>query len=188
MGAMNTKAEKNILRAFVKLYQKKDLGEISVKEICIEAGVSRVTFYTYYEDIGFLLSEIEEKILFDAGEIFKAWSYVDLSKVRSGTPVPILVDFFTYMHQNMDIFRALYKTHSHSQFIKRFYKMAEETFLEALDRYGPGSLPSEVSTAFCVGALKYAEELWLSGKIKATPDEFALMIQKVIVAILSIES
>jgi AcrR family transcriptional regulator len=185
---MSTKAEKNIIDAFLKLYKKRYLNEISVKDICQKADVSRVSFYTYYEDIQSLVSAIEEKALHDATELFKSWPYVDLSKVNKTGLIPMLVDFFTYMHNNTDMFQALFAYHPKSQFIQRYYQLAELSFQESFGIQKGKTFPAETFSAFCVGSLKYAEELWVSGKIKATPEEFALMAQKVIIAILNCDN
>jgi AcrR family transcriptional regulator len=54
-------------QALIQLLEEKDIGYISIKEICEKAGVNRSTFYLHYETIGDLIEEtveyITEKIL-----------------------------------------------------------------------------------------------------------------------------
>jgi AcrR family transcriptional regulator len=185
---MNTKVEKSILEAFLKLYQDKDLNEIRVKEICSKAGVSRVAFYTYYEDIQSLIAAIEEKALYETTEIFKVWSYIDLTTINKNTPISILVDFFTYIYKNIDMFRALFTVHPNSQFIPRFYELAKQACLDTVNRHNVNTFTPEILADFCVGSFKYIEELWIFDKIKVKPVEFALMVQKVIIAIINCEN
>jgi hypothetical protein len=54
--------------------------------------------------------------------------------------------------------------------------------------YRSKTFTANIFVTFCVGSLKYIEELWISGKIKAMPEEFALMVQKVIIAILNCDN
>lgn len=49
----------------VRCASDRDLGEISVKELCENAGVSRVTFYKYYKSIDELLAETARNALAD---------------------------------------------------------------------------------------------------------------------------
>ena len=43
--------------ALIALLEEKDLGYITVKEICRQAGVNRSTFYLHYETIADLVDE-----------------------------------------------------------------------------------------------------------------------------------
>lgn len=47
--------------------------ELSVDRICSEAGISRSTFYAYFEDKGHLLRELTRDILADVGTIAAEW-------------------------------------------------------------------------------------------------------------------
>lgn len=53
----------NIIDSFIQLYEKKDIGNISVKEIACRAGYSRTTFYTYFRDTYDVLETIEDLVL-----------------------------------------------------------------------------------------------------------------------------
>jgi hypothetical protein len=88
----------------------------------------------------------------------------------------------------MDKFRVLYSTHPNSQFIHRFYALAEQTFLDSISRYQILTFTPEMLAVFCVGSLKHIEELWIFGKIKKSLVEFALIVQKVIITILHCEN
>ena len=48
--------------ALIALLEEKDLGYITVKEICHQAGVNRSTFYLHYETIADLVDETLEMI------------------------------------------------------------------------------------------------------------------------------
>ena len=50
-------------KAFLELLEKKDFANITVKEICENAGVNRSTFYLHYETIVDLLDESSQYII-----------------------------------------------------------------------------------------------------------------------------
>ncbi len=47
--------------------------EVSVEALCEQSGVSRSTFYSYFEDKGHLLRVITKDVLADLGEIAAEW-------------------------------------------------------------------------------------------------------------------
>ncbi len=48
---------------FLNLLEKKDIGEITVTEICEKADINRATFYRYYIDIYDLLKKIQDSFI-----------------------------------------------------------------------------------------------------------------------------
>ena len=51
--------EARIHLAFEKLLSVKSFNEITVNNICNEAGISRPSFYAHYEDINDMMNQIE---------------------------------------------------------------------------------------------------------------------------------
>ena len=57
---MNNNNTKNKIKmAFLDLYKEKNIEKISIKEITDAANIYRGTFYYYFDDIYFLLNELE---------------------------------------------------------------------------------------------------------------------------------
>ncbi|MEE8722528.1 MAG: TetR/AcrR family transcriptional regulator [Eggerthellaceae bacterium] len=53
----------NISEALLGLLGERDIGSVSVKEIAAAAGVSRSTFYLYFEDVYALRASIEDELV-----------------------------------------------------------------------------------------------------------------------------
>jgi len=53
----------NLKKAFWKLYEKKSIEKITVKEITDLAGYNRGTFYLYYKDIYQITDEAEQELM-----------------------------------------------------------------------------------------------------------------------------
>lgn len=55
--------KENIKTAFWELYEGKQIGKITVSEVCRKAGYNRSTFYEYYKDIYEVLEDIETELI-----------------------------------------------------------------------------------------------------------------------------
>lgn len=56
-------SQEKIMKAFVRQLQDKELAQISVTEICQEAGINRSTFYANYLDIYDLADQFAESMI-----------------------------------------------------------------------------------------------------------------------------
>lgn len=68
--------------ALLQLLQKKDFDYITIKEICIKAGVNRSTFYLHYENLNDLLEESLTYIYSKFTEKYDGVA-IDASKLKS---------------------------------------------------------------------------------------------------------
>ena len=87
-----TKTIDRIRIGFSKLYQTKKWENITISELCQYRGLSRATFYTYYENIECLLDEIESMVLEDISNILDSWRYLDLAHWDDKVPAPVYID------------------------------------------------------------------------------------------------
>ncbi|MGM9592639.1 MAG: TetR/AcrR family transcriptional regulator [Oscillospiraceae bacterium] len=60
-----------IERVFIDLLQTKELNEISVSDICKQAGLNRTTFYANYTDIYGLADSIRDKLENEVSEVYQ---------------------------------------------------------------------------------------------------------------------
>lgn len=59
------KTKASILQALISLSKKKEINEISIRELTEAAHIHRNTFYLHYTDVYSVLSEIEENMCWD---------------------------------------------------------------------------------------------------------------------------
>lgn len=60
-----------ITKVFLELVQEKEIGRISVTEICQKAGLNRATFYANYEDIYDLADKVKEDLSEQVNGIYR---------------------------------------------------------------------------------------------------------------------
>lgn len=60
-----SRTKRNINYAFLQLMKQKNISKITIKELCDLADINRKTFYTYFNTVDDVLSEIENEIISD---------------------------------------------------------------------------------------------------------------------------
>lgn len=58
-----TEGQAALHTALIKLMENHKISDLSVREVCSEAGVARSTFYYYYQSIDDILEEIEDQLI-----------------------------------------------------------------------------------------------------------------------------
>ena len=120
-------------QALIELLEKKDFEYITVKEICIKAGVNRSTFYLHYENTTDLLRETTRYIVDKFLEYFsvdKNKTHIDFENCQLKELVFIreeyIIPYLTYIKENQRVFKTS---------IKQFGTMGFETYYDKLFRY-----------------------------------------------------
>ena len=105
----NTAAKMN--RSLLSLLERKEFKDISIMEICEEAGVNRSTFYAHYENTYDLLQETHAGLI--AGfleEINQTVDVVDIQKLNADELIFIspqyLVPYLRFIKKNKRIFKV----------------------------------------------------------------------------------
>jgi AcrR family transcriptional regulator len=180
---MENRAEEKIVNAFLELCLEKNSIKIPVKEICQKAGVSRVSFYTHFEDAAQLLSSLKERMVADRDEIFKAWPYIDTNLIRKNKPFPMFTEMFSYMARNKKIFRVLWKMDI--EFFLYDVDVCKKLILNKFQGFAGSAnrIGREPLAAFFAGGIFHILILWIDEKIKASPEEISLTATKLVSAV-----
>ena len=110
--------QKAIRDAFLKLLNDKPIQKITVKELCLEAGINRATFYSHYKNPAALLESIEDDLL---AEILKSAH----GKDRIDNLFPIIM-------KHIDICRILFSEHGNSFFLLRMIEKSKTQSIQEL--------------------------------------------------------
>ncbi len=115
MGKSEAKYQNTALKmdkAMLKLLEIKDFLEISVAEICREAGVNRSTFYHHYLNTSELLKETQKEIMKDFANYFNNYSikFPDFSKNKNDEFLFIspkyLIPYLEYVKEHKKLFKT----------------------------------------------------------------------------------
>lgn len=92
--------------ALLELMKKKSITNISIKELCLKAGLNRSTFYANYADIYALLSDVHLDI-FNGISAFLDTSSLDSGNESDRSDIRILTDILNYLKENQNTFQLL---------------------------------------------------------------------------------
>ncbi len=100
--------------ALVLLLEHKEFSDISISDICEQAGVNRSTFYAHYENLYDLLKETQERAVSEFFVSFGGVINTDFSKMTADELVFIspqyLVPYLSFIKKN----RRLYEVYNNS--------------------------------------------------------------------------
>lgn len=160
-----TKYTKTVIRqALFELLKDKPINKITVTDICKLADINRSTFYSYYEDVYALLTQIQnelfENIVFTLSS--KNW-FEDLLK---------LVD------ENRDLCQVLIGPHGDSSFIRQLFYLGYDNSIKVWQKLYPNATATDMdySYAYLANGMIGILENWICSGYKQTIEEVGELI------------
>ena len=120
------RTKKLLTQALTELLQKKQVNEITVKELTDLADMNRGTFYMYYRDIFDMLEKIEDELFQKLDVIAQSHEHGDPTQQVK----PILLDLFRFIEENQEMCRVLLSPNGDMNFLHRLYEAIRERSLE----------------------------------------------------------
>ncbi len=113
------RTRKILTQALTELLQRKQVNEITVKELTDLADMNRGTFYQYYRDIYDMLEKIQDEMFEKLDAIFSLPKDGDVTE-QTG---PILMDLFRFIEENQEMCRVLLSPNGNMNFLHRLYEV-----------------------------------------------------------------
>lgn len=159
--------EEKIQRALFSLLRIRRYDDISIKELCYEAGINRSSFYSHYQDINDLMIKTEGFLSKNIMEIFS------LSKTWGGD---VFERLFEFLYKYRDFYKA-YLCENNQTFMER------SDFTSFMDKISNKVLPEGMRRdnilyhmSFFAGGLKALAKSWLLNDCRETPKQMAEVI------------
>ncbi len=156
-------SKKLLVDAMYQLMQKKPYTEITITELCEEAGLCRRTFYRHFQIpadvLEYAISEIANEFFIVRNTFF----------TRERTFHRLTVLFFYFWEQRLDVLMLFYKNNLYYYFCDIFSKTLHDTLLN--------QQPDEFSDAyrktylFIFGGLCQLMKNWLDEGACKSPEE-----------------
>lgn len=160
------KSQKWLVEALLSLIQRKPYEEISISELCKEAGLDRRTFYRNFKDkndvLLFYFSDLQEEYLAALQEMPERTFYT-LAKV-----------YFEFWTSYLEFF----KTAQSDQTLNSALFQMLNAFMPAVYAGSDGSIPKELgyNIAFVVGGFHNSLIRWISTGFHETAEEMAAIV------------
>ena len=154
---------------FMLLYSKKQVHEITVKELCENVGIARTAFYNYYSDIYDVLESVENALIFDLKEMNQ---YFYRSKILSDSgEIGFFKETLDYVKTHAFWFQTLLNKSRDGQFIYKWKRIIKEDFSKRYhyENKTPANenLVLELIASSVIGAYSY----WVNNLNTVTPEE-----------------
>ncbi len=166
MNVKNNKRKREsvekIEKTFITLLQTKEINEISISDICKNAGLNRSTFYANYFDIYDLADKLRDKLENDFSSNFQN-NYTEENENFGA------VKMFRHMKENQLFYKTYFKLGYDNQNRILIYDevRAEKDF---------GNKNLEYHIEFFKSGLNAIIKKWLAAGCKESPEEMANII------------
>ena len=154
-----------IRKAFTQLLNEKPIQSISVKELCMQAGINRGTFYAHYRDIYDLMEQIEAEMTRDFQEVLKPLLE---AKGPDLTPLKITTSIFQCLKENADICAVTLGPHGDKAFARRLINLGQERCLESYAAFLKGPAADSWNISMLLSA-PVPSAFWKNGCPKERP-------------------
>jgi AcrR family transcriptional regulator len=168
---------KALQESLVALMKEKSILNITITEICEQAGLSRSTFYAYYKDQYDLLRQMEEETFVEAKKVIQP--HMDLArKPGKVNTVVVFEDLLQYIAGNSNSIQVLLSENGDSAFQKRFFRdgvVAIHQFTESIG-HKEGKRLVEYGSVFFIGGMLTLVQAWLKSGMDTPVPEMAKII------------
>ncbi|MBQ6293045.1 MAG: TetR/AcrR family transcriptional regulator [Lachnospiraceae bacterium] len=153
-----------IITALLQLLHKKAFSQISVTELCRKAGVSRMSFYRYFESREDVLkkwcAQITDKFVAESGIHY-----------RTDTLKQYFTTLFTHVLQYREMSFILRKNGLLWIVKDDIDRVFFETYRGVYDEY---------KMSFITGGIFNAYTLWIENGLRETPEELAFQLSEIL--------
>ena len=161
--------------ALISLLDKKDFKYITIKDICLKAGVNRSTFYLHYETIDDLLNECSTYITNKFYNYLNTYisdknitSKIDFASIENlyfMTP-EYLVPYLTFIKENKKLYSTMMNYSTTLKLDKSYNKMFKEIFNPILERFNVDEYKREYILSFFLSGINSIVRIWLNNDCK----------------------
>ena len=162
-----------ILLALFALMQKMDYDEISVKDICTRAGVSRMSFYRYY-------SKKDDVFINYCDERFEEF-YNILTEKGVTSFKEFTLEIFRFIKKYARQISILKQAHREFMFLEQLNSYARFIIMNYKNDFLAEQKKNPLFCYFIAGGLYNTTMYWITNEIKSTPEELNEMFYKMTV-------
>ena len=172
------RTKKLLTQALTELMQRKQVQEITVRELTELADMNRGTFYLYYKDIYDMLESIEDNMFNALNEILERHEQENVVQ-QAGT---ILMDLLEFIRENQEMVRLLLSPHGDMNFLHRLNDVLREKSLRAFRKVEPdaGEDLFDYQYSFIVFGTAGLIRAWVNRGCQEPAEQMARMAEEMI--------
>jgi AcrR family transcriptional regulator len=169
--------------SFINLLERKDISQISIKEICEDADINRATFYAHYSDQYDLLKKIENELL-DNVNVYLS----ELDKVSNKMSNVLTAErIFEYIKKNAKLCKLLLSERGDFSFQKKIMMLVYDKIItELTDTHRITKEDAEYVYSFTITGCVGIVQKWLDDDMKKSPRFMAEMVIKLTLGLINL--
>lgn len=169
--------------SFIKLLEEKDISQISIKEICLDADINRATFYSHYNDQYDLFRKIEDELL----DNIKAQIAAFGQKNTEVNAILLAEKLFEYIKENARLCKLLLSERGDFNFQKKIMMLVYDMIISELtDNNKITKEDAEYVYSFTITGCVGIVQKWLDDDLKKSPYFMAEMVVNLTVGLISL--
>lgn len=144
-------------QSLIQLMARKEIKDITVKELTDLADITRGTFYLHYSDIYDILRSMEYEMFVEFNEILNRSLSLDK---EDSMPEAILTDIFSLLERRRDMAKVMMGPHGDLAFVNHLKNLVKERIYQVLAQKKSGC-EYDYAEAFAVSGCVGVVETWL---------------------------
>ena len=170
--------QKSLEEAFMRVYAKKRYEDITITDICNEAGLYRSTFYNYYRHVGELLDSIENRII---GQLLECAAPFGIFRTEILFKSPKkLIEAYTAimrtMYENRDTLKILMSENAYPSYTEKYRKAISATITDHLEANSIHlNMENRIVLEYMVAGIVSAQNMWLQTGTMSVEEMAALL-------------
>lgn len=171
-------AKKLIQKQILEALKTMDIHNVQVKAITDAIGISRSTFYIYYDSAYAVLQDIEDEYFKGLQDANAKFWYYPLKQEYMSEPHPILLNVLEYLKDNRDVSTTLRGPYGEVMFQLRCRKVLQQSLCpEPLMKvYYPEDTDLHIS--YIMGGHIEVLHSWLNSECPAPAEEIAVKLYR----------
>lgn len=167
-------AKQLIRKQVLEALKTTDIHNVQVKAITDAIGISRSTFYIYYDSAYSVLQDIEDEFFTGLQAVNASFWYYPLKKEYMTEPHPILLNILKYLKENREVSNTLRGPYGETMFQIRCRKCLQQSLCpEPLMKvYYPED--TELHVAYLMGGHLEIVQTWMSADCPIPEEELAV--------------
>lgn len=172
------KTQRLLKESLLELMEKKDIKNISVKDITELADLNRGTFYLHYADTYSLLQEMETEVLNDFQNMVNNYR----EAFKKASLMPVIIPIIQYIEENKKICNILFENSSSNDFVNRFHTLILKNGTAIIKEQYPDAKDVTLNyfLEFITYGLTGVLKQWLNTDMQEPKEEVAEFVDKVI--------
>lgn len=169
--------------SFIKLLEKKDISQISIKEICEDADINRATFYSHYNDQYDLLRKIESELLNNISAYLEEFDKTN-NNMNAVLPAEKI---FEYLKENARLCKLLLSERGDLSFQKKVMMLVYDKMItELTDNNNITKEDAEYIYSFTITGCVGIVQKWFNEDMRKSPNFIAEMVIKLTMGVIDL--